>query len=217
MFSLFSFKNKINELKSNIRLLNENIHKEYYQSDYNNNLLESESLLEKEISIPVEESENSPLLDDSDIKLNKSPKQNHRNYALDQFIRKRDYIQKKIKQKKEDRMKYSVVYEKIDNMDDFMNEQTENLFKKNWRSLDIWQKKNRLFEYINRYWKDTIDSKDTDGNKDGNDKEKEDKFIILLEKKLNRKSKEYIDNMIVKLEKNIKYDKKEGIIKTIKC
>ena len=212
MFSLFSFKNKINELKSNIQLLNENIHNEYYQPDSINNLLESESLLEKDISIPVEENENenenenSSLLDDSDIKLNKSPespKQNHRNYALDQFIRKRDYIQKKIKQKKEDRMKYSVVYEKIDNMDDFMNEQTENLFKKNWRSLDIWQKKNRLFEYINRYWNAPLNYEDSNEDEYDNDKEKEkaDKFIILLEKKLNRKSKEYIDNMIVKLEK----------------
>ena len=198
---MFNLNKKINQVRKNIQSINLDIKKHFYESESiieNNDIIETS---EKQLGINV----NKTKLDDSDIKLTK------RSYALDQFIRKRDYIQKKLKEKREDRLKYKVTYSEIDNIDDFLNQKEDKQFRKNWKSLDLWLKKNRILDYIERYLNNEIEIK-FDSNED---KESVDKFIKLLNKKITKKSNDYINKVINKLEKSIQYDKKEGIIKKI--
>ena len=196
---MFNLNKKINQVRKYIQSLNSEIKQQYNEPESNVNI----EIKENENNIKL--NENKTKLDDSDIKLTK------RSYALDQFIRKRDYIQKKLKEKREDRLKYKTTYSDIDNIDEFLNEQETKQFKKNWKSLDFWLKKNRILDYIERYLNGEIDLK-FDTNED---KIKVDKFIKLLNKKITKKSKDYIVKVISKLEKSINYDKKEGIIKQI--
>ena len=51
---------------------------------------------------------------------------------------------------------------------------------KNWKSLDLWLKKNRIIDYIDRYVNDEIEI----NYKSNEDKVRVDKFMKLLEKKL---------------------------------
>ena len=72
-------------------------------------------------------------------------------------------------------------------------------------------KKNRIIDYIDRYFNNEIEI----NFKSNEDKLRIDKFVKLLDKKINNKPKKYINNMIKKLETAIKYDKNIGIIKNI--
>ena len=123
---MFNLSNKVNQVRDYIQKLNSEIEKQLPKN-------ESEKLIDSNTEIH-KESKKFEKIDDSDIKLTK------RNYALDQFIRKRDYIQKKIKEKIDDRLKYKINYTDIENLDDFLDEK-ESLQFKNWKSLDIWLKK----------------------------------------------------------------------------
>lgn len=194
---MFNLSNKVNQVRDYIQKLNSEIEKQLPKN-------ESEKLIDSNTEIH-KESKKFEKIDDSDIKLTK------RNYALDQFIRKRDYIQNKIKEKREDRLKYKITYTDIENLDDFLDEKESLQFKKNWKSLDIWLKKNRIIDYIDRYFNNEIEI----NFKSNEDKVRIDKFVKLLDKKINNKPKKYIDNMIKKLETAIKYDKNTGIIKNI--
>ena len=76
----------------------------------------------------------------------------NKTYALKQFISKQTYIknQKLEKEMLREIQKESnteTVIKNIDNMDNFMEQLTQDSYKKKWTRLDNWQKKQKIIEY----------------------------------------------------------------------
>ena len=126
---------------------------------------------------------------------NKKIKPKKRTVELDKFTRKMNYIKQLNEEKKHFRQMIQKGYAReevvVEDITSLMDELNKKQFLVHWRRLDMWQRKNRLKNYV-----DHLDLPDS---------EKEEIY------------NEYLSLLLEgSLDKLIKYDKKKGCIDTIK-